>query len=279
MARHSKTTSAKNAKKAHAISLADQLFAIATRGAVNAGAQLLPEENTARNETIQRFQTENAAKIAALQPITSVVPDKTRLLTPVVAAWRSVTSVKYFSTAAAMLIAAGTSVLLLSPFAEDSILIEDESGKSALHSEFNANDKSLSLRVMRKRKKIGEITMAQGSRLRVVKTSNGESFRSEMAFAGTEADFKLQYKGKASVIVNNGPFKAKVRMAQGGDHDVHLRFKEMGSPRPVGEPQFEIEVIKGDVQIAEIDDEDDFEQYKAGEKAIFSLTDSDSESL
>ena len=45
---------------------------------------------------------------------------------------------------------------------------------------------------------------------------------------------------------------------------------------PVGEPKFSIEVIKGDVQIAEIDDDDNFEQYKAGEKAIFSLSENES---
>lgn len=279
MARSSKISLATRREKVPALPLAHQLFAIATRGTVAAASKFLPKNFQVHSSAISRFQTENAAKLAALQPITAAEPNKSHLLTPIIAAWQRVTSIRYLATAAGLLIAAGTTVLLLNPFAEDSILIEDESGRSALHSEFNANAKSLSLRVMRKRKKIGEITMAQGSRLRVVKTSNGETFRSEMAFAGTEADFKLRYNGRASVIVNNGPFKAKVRMAQGGDHDIHLRFKEMGSPRPVGEPQFEIEVIKGNVQIAEVDDEAEFEQYKAGEKAIFSLTDSDSESL
>jgi hypothetical protein len=279
MARSSKISLATRRGEPQILPLAEQLFAIATRSTADAASQFLPKKSQVFGNAIRRFQSEHAARLAVLQAITVDEPKKSHLLTPVVTAWRNITTKKYIATAAVMLIAVGSTVILLNPFAEDSILIEDESGHSALHNEFTANAKSLSLRVMRKRKKIGEITVAQGSRLRVVKASNGESFRSEMAFAGTEADFKLKYKGRASVIVNNGPFKAKVRMAQGGDHDIHLRFKEMGSPRPVGEPQFEIEVIKGNVQIAEVDDENDFEQYKAGEKAIFSFTDSDSESL
>lgn len=278
MARSSKIPLTARKAKAHTLTLADTLFAAATHKIPDAAGQLLPENEKARAAAITEFQKTHSAKLAKLAPVTE--PEKSSsILRPVVAAWTRVTSVKYLSVAASLVVAVGAGLLLMNPFGEDTIHVEDESGKSAMHNEVNAHEKSVSLSFMRRRKKIGEITVGQGSRLRVVKTSNGEAFRSEVAFAGTEAHFKLQYKGKASVIVNNGPFKAKVRMAQGNQQDVHLKFKEMGSPLPSGEPQFEIEVIKGNVQIAEVDDEGDFEQYKEGEKAIFSLSDQDSESL
>ncbi|MFO1471305.1 MAG: hypothetical protein U1F27_09730 [Turneriella sp.] len=261
------------------LSVADTLFAIATKKYPNAAAEFLTTDS-AKERAIREFQRANAAKLAALSPAT-VMPEAKRG-NVIRVAFRAVTEsrqMKYLSRAALLLVAFGAGLTLLNFFGDDSIRIVDELGKSALNAEFGGNDNPVSLKVMRKRKKIGEITVGQGSKLRVVKTSNGESFRSEMAFAGNEADFKLKYKGKASVIVNNGPFKAKVRIAQGPDNDVHLRFKELGSPLPVGEPKFAIEVIKGDVQIAEVDDGDDFEQYKAGEKAIFTLSPSDTESL
>lgn len=261
------------------LSVADTLFAIATHKYPNAAAEFLPADG-AKARAITTFQQTNAAKLAALAPATVLPAAKRDNLIRVV--FRTLTEsrqMKYLSRAALLLVAFGAGFALLNFFADDSIRIVDELGKSALNAEFGGNDNTVSLKVMRKRKTIGEITVGQGSKLRVVRTSNGESFRSEMAFAGNEADFKLKYKGKASVIVNNGPFKAKVRIAQGANNDVHLRFRELGSPMPIGEPKFAIEVIKGDVQIAEVDDGDDFEQYKAGEKAIFSLSPSDSESL
>lgn len=278
MARSSKISLTPGKAKAHTLTLADRLFAVATRNIPDAAQDLLPENEKARATAISDFQKTHSERLSHLVPVTEA-EKSSRLLAPFVAAWSRITTVKYLSAAAAMVIATGAGLLLMNPFVEDGIHIEDESGQSAMHNEVNANEKSVSLSFMRKRKKIGEITVGQGSRLRVVKTSNGEAFRSEVAFAGTEAHFKLQYKGKASVIVNNGPFKAKVRMSQDNHQDVHLKFKEMGSPLPSGEPQFEIEVIKGNVQIAEVDDEDDFEHYKEGEKAIFSLSDQDSESL
>ncbi len=261
------------------LDVADTLFAIVTHKYPQAAADLLPADK-ARAQAISEFQQANAAKIAALAPATVMPEAKRDNLVRV--AFRAVTSsrhMKYLSRAALLLVAFGAGFAVLNFFGDDSIRIVDELGKSALNAEFGGNDNPVSLKVMRKRKTIGEITVGQGSKLRVVRTSNGESFRSEMAFAGNEADFKLKYKGKASVIVNNGPFKAKVRIAQGPDNDVHLRFRELGNPMPVGEPKFAIEVIKGDVQIAEVDDGDNFEQYKAGEKAIFTLSPADSESL
>lgn len=278
MARSSKIPLTARKAKAHTLTLADTLFAAATHKIPDAAGQLLPKNEKARIAAIAEFQNTHSEILSQLKPVTE--PEKSSsLISPVVAAWTRITSVKYLSVAASLVVAVGAGILLVNPFGEDGIHIEDESGQSAMHSEVNAHEKSVSLNFMRKRKKIGEITVGQGSRLRVVKTSNGEAFRSEVAFAGTEAHFKLQYKGKASVIVNNGPFKAKVRMSQDNHQDVHLKFKEMGSPLPSGKPQFEIEVIKGNVQIAEVDDEDDFEHYKEGEKAIFSLSDQDSESL
>lgn len=273
----------KQAKGMHqdsgALSVADTLFAIATHKYTNAAAEFLPT-NSATERAISKFQQVNAAKLAALAPAT-VMPEAKRdnIIQGVFRSFTQSRQMKYLSRAALLIFAFGVGFTLLNFFGDDSIRIVDELGKSALNAEFGGNDNPVSLKVMRKRKTIGEITVGQGSKLRVVKTSNGESFRSEMAFAGNEADFKLKYKGKASVIVNNGPFKAKVRIAQGADNDVHLRFRELGNPMPVGEPKFAIEVIKGDVQIAEVDDGDNFEQYKAGEKAIFTLSPSDSESL
>jgi hypothetical protein len=278
MARSSKIPLTARKTKLHTLTLADTLFAAATHKIPDAAGQLLPENEKGRIAAITEFQKTHSEKLSQLQPVTEAEKSSS-VITPVIGAWTRMTSVKYLSVAASLVVAVGAGLLLVNPFGEDIIHIEDESGQSAMHSEVSAHEKSISLNFMRKRKKIGEITVGQGSRLRVVKATNGEAFRSEVAFAGTEAHFKLQYKGKASVIVNNGPFKAKVRMAQDHQQDVHLKFKEMGSPLPSGEPQFEIEVIKGNVQIAEVDDEDDFEHYKEGEKAIFSLSDQDSESL
>lgn len=279
MARNTKKTAKVTPQEGGQLSVAETLFAIATKKYPNAAAEFMPA-NAERAGAIAGFQQANAAKLAALSPAT-VMPE-TKRDNLIRLAFRAVTEsrqMKYLSRAALLLVAFGAGFTLLNFFGDDSIRIVDELGKSALNAEFGGNDNPVSLKVMRKRKAIGEITVGQGSKLRVVRTSNGESFRSEMAFAGNEADFKLKYKGKASVIVNNGPFKAKVRIAQGANNDVHLRFRELGNPMPVGEPKFAIEVIKGDVQIAEVDDGDDFEQYKAGEKAIFTLSPSDSESL
>ncbi len=256
--------------------MADQLFAITTHKYANAAAEFLPSQ--AKADAIAEYQNENRARLTNLASVTHNKPVKARgrLVSATFGRLTAQTTFKIISRAALFVVAIGAGLTLISFLADDTIRIEDELGKSALNNEFGTHEKSVSLRVMRKRKKIGEFTVAQGSKLRVVKASNGDSFRSEVAFAGTEADFKLKYKGKASVIVNNGPFKAKVRIAQGPDNDVHLRFKELGNLLPVGEPKFSIEVIKGDVQIAEVDDDDEFEQYKAGEKAIFSLSDSES---
>lgn len=250
------------------LSVADQLFAITTRNNP-AAAELLP---AARAAAVADFQVQQRAALAKLVPVTAPgLAPAGKILTGGFSA-----TLKIFSRAAVFLLAVGTGILLVQHFADESISIEDELGKSALYNEFGTEEKSVSLHVMRRRKKIGEFTVAQGSKLRVDKASNGDAFRSEVAFAGTEADFKLKYKGKASVIVKNGPFKAKVHIPHGSDNDVHLRFKELGTPMPVGEPRFSIEVIKGNVQIAEVDDDDDFEHYKEGEKAIFSLGDSES---
>ena len=183
---------------------------------------------------------------------------------------------RWAARAAIFIVAVTGSLVLFTHVLDDTIRIVDELGKSAMGNEFGAQGRPVQLSVMRKRHKIGEITVADGSRLKVVKATNGDAFRSEVAFTGTEADFKLKYKGKASVIINNGPFTARVRMQSGIENDVHLKFRELGAPQPIGEPQFAIEVIKGNVQIAEVDDGDEFEHYKEGEKAVFSLDDSES---
>lgn len=266
--------------KGNSLSVADTLFAAATHRYTDAAADFLPAGNAQRTAGIRRFQQQNAAALAKLTPATCVPEQKRDNL--IRGAFRKITDsrhMKILSRAALLLVAVGTGLTLIGFLGDDSIRIEDEWGKSALNSEFGGNESAVSLRLMRKKKKIGEITVGQGSKLRVVKATNGDAFRSEVAFEGNEADFKLKYKGKTSFIVNNGPFKAKVRIAQNPDNDVHLRFKELGSPMPVGEPQFAIEVIKGDVQISEVDDGDNFEQYKAGEKAVFTLSPSDSENL
>lgn len=278
------TTSKKGAKATPpagaTLSVADTLFAITTRKYSQAAVDFLPESDAARVEAISAFQRENAPAIAGLQAVTSEEPAKRSNI--IFVQFRRMAEsryLKYGARAAMLLFLVGAGFVAVNLLGDDSIRIVDELGKSALNAEFGGADNPVSLQLMRKKKKIGEITVSQGSKLRVVKATNGESFRSEMAFAGNEADLKLKYKGKASFIVNNGPFKAKVRIAQSPDNDVHLRFKELGSPMPVGEPKFAIEVIKGDVQIAEVDDGDNFEQYKAGEKAVFTLAPEDSEHM
>lgn len=259
------------------LSMAEQLFAITTRKTAGAAAEFLPSAPAAKIAAIAAYQAEHRAALSQIESATvTEAPKQGRILSGTFARFTTRTTFKILSRAALFVVAIGAGLTLISFLGDDSIRIEDELGKSALNNEFGTQEKAVLLRVMRKRNKIGEFTVAQGSKLRVVKATNGDSFRSEVAFAGTEADFKLKYKGKASVIVNNGPFKAKVRIPQGAENDVHLRFIELGSPLPVGEPKFAIEVIKGDVQIAEVDDDDEFEQYKAGEKAIFSLSDSES---
>lgn len=265
-----KSTATKNQAET-TLTLGDELFAITTRNYTNP-ADLLPKASAKKAAAIQNFVSTNSAALAKLSPVTQAAKPEGKLLTGFFGFARR----NVLARAAVLLVVLGSGFTLINYFGDDAIRIEDERGVSALNGEFGQNEKTVSLRFMRRRHKIGEITVGQGSKLKVVKASNGDSFRSEMAFAGNEADFKLKYKGKASVIVNNGPFKAKVRIPQGKENDVHLRFKELGQPMPMGEPRFSIEVIKGDVQIAEIDDDDDFEQYKAGEKAIFSLSDSES---
>lgn len=264
------STATKNQPKS-TLSLGDELFAITTRNYTHP-ADLLPEAAAKKAAAIRNFAELNSAAIAKLTPVTEAAKPEGKLLTGFFGSAR----LTVLARAAVLLVVLTSGFMLISYYGDDAIRIEDESGVNALNNEFGQSEKSVSLRVMRRRHKIGEITVGEGSKLRVVKASNGDAFRSEMAFKGNEADFKLKYKGKASVIVNNGPFKAKVRIPQGTGNDVHLRFKELGQLEPVGEPKFSIEVIKGDVQIAEVDDDDDFEQYKAGEKAIFSLSDSES---
>lgn len=265
-----KTSKARSGQST-AISLADQLFIAATTRYNQPEQQFLPTLSAPRAAAINLFREKNATKLAPVEAAPAAKQGRV-----VRGIFFKSSGLRWTTRAAVFLAAVSGALVLFTYVLDDTIRIEDELGKSAMGSEFGAQGKSVSLSVMRKRRKIGEITVAQGSRLKVVKTSNGESFRSEVAFAGTEADFKLKYKGKASVIVNNGPFKAKVRIQPGSENDVHLKFREMASPQPVGEPQFAIEVIKGDVQIAEIDDGDEFEQYKAGEKAVFTVDDSES---
>jgi len=270
-----KTKTARTKKTAaNTLPLSDQLFAVTTRRNPGAAAEFFTSERAA---AIHNYQVNHQNTLATLgDTFSAPAPNDGRLIGGFFTNWRNQFAMKNLARAAVFIAAIGSGLTLVNFLTDDSISIEDEQGKSALNNEFGAAEKSVSLHLMRRRSKIGEFTVAQGSKLRVVKATNGDAFRSEVAFAGTEADFKLKYKGKAHVIVNNGPFKARVRIPHGKENDVHLRFKELGSPLPVGEPKFAIEVIKGNVQIAEVDDDDDFEHYKEGEKAIFSLGDSES---
>lgn len=263
-----KSRSVAKRENASALSLADQLFVACTLQYTQPEDEFLPALSANRRQAMAAWRAENAAKLKGQQ----AAPEGQ------VAGGRSGRGIalRWFARAAVFIAATSGFLYLVNNVLDDTIRIEDELGKSAMGSEFGAQGKPVQLRVMRKRHKIGEITVAGGSRLRVVKATNGDAFRSEMAFAGNEADFKLHYKGKASVIVKNGPFKAKVRIAPGVKNDVHLKFRELPAPEAIGEPQFAIEVIKGDVQIAEVDDGDEFENYKEGERAVFSLEDSES---
>jgi hypothetical protein len=254
--------------KQSALSLADQLFVLTTLHYEEPEKDFLPPLPQSRREAISAWRMEHAAKLQNQK----TAPAGKR----VAGHFGRGVALRWVARAALFIAAVTGALLLFTQVLDDTIRIEDELGKSAMGSEFGAQARPVQLRVMRKRHKIGEITVAQGSRLKIVKASNGDAFRSEVAFAGSEAEFKLQYKGRASVIVNNGPFKAKVRIPQNPENDVHLRFREMEPALPMGAPQFAIEVIKGDVQIAEADEGDEFEHYKAGEKAIFSLEDSES---
>lgn len=269
MAKTAKNKSCSVAKdNAYALSLADQLFIASTLKYTQPEDDFLPALASSRKHAITTWRAKHGAK---LQNHTAA---KVGRLLP--GRFGRGVGLRWAARAAIFIVAVTGSLVLFTHVLDDTIRIEDELGKSAMGSEFGAQGRPVQLSVMRKRHKIGEITVADGSRLKVVKATNGDAFRSEVAFTGTEADFKLKYKGKASVIINNGPFTAKVRMQSGSENDVHLKFRELGSPQPVGEPQFAIEVIKGDVQIAEVDDGDEFEHYKEGEKAIFSLADSES---
>lgn len=246
MARNTKKISA--AKTQARITLGDQLFAITTRRYTNPG-DLLPESAAKKADAIREYASANSAAIAKLTPVTQPAQQRGKQLTGFFTSVR----VTVLARAALLLVVLGSGLTLLNYLGDDTIRFEDERGLSALNGEFGHNEKTVSLRMMRKRHKIGEITVEQGTKFRIVKTKNKDSF-----------------------VINNGPFKAKVRIAQTKENDVHLRFRELGNPMPIGEPQFSIEVIKGNVQIAEVDDDDDFEQYKAGEKAIFSLSNSES---
>jgi len=269
MANIAKINSRKVARReAYKLSLADQLFVASTLKYSQPEEEFLPALAADRRQAMSTWRAEHAAKLQSQKPATAGNLLAGRFGRGVGMRW---------AARAALFVAAVTgSLFLFTHVLDDTIRIVDELGKSAMGSEFGALGRPVQLSVMRKRHKIGEITVADGSRLKVVKASNGDAFRSEVAFTGTEADFKLKYKGNASVIINNGPFTAKVHMQSGSENDVHLKFRELGSPQPVGEPQFAIEVIKGNVQIAEVDDGDEFEHYKEGEKAVFSLDDSES---
>jgi hypothetical protein len=276
------TAKTKKEKIPQDLNLFEQLFAITTGKYAQSATDFLPADKKYNHASIISYQKANASKIAALTPVTEpVYADISRGRTISINFRKSLQWIvtSPVARAAALLIFSGVIITFFNTVNDDSIRIVDESGQNAINNEFGNADKRVSLRVMRKRSKIGEFTVGEGSKLKVVRSSNGETFRSEVAFAGREADFKLKYKGKTSVIVNNGPFKARVRVAQNRNNDIHLRFKELGTPLPSGEPEFSIEVIKGHVQIAEIDDGDDFQPYNAGEKAIFSLTPNDSENL
>lgn len=276
MARQKKSNQAKNTDT-QSIPLADKLFAVVTQRYENAAESLLPQTNKKQVQAISAYVTANKDKINNLRAITEgdAVAPRGHLISAVFTRLVSRSSLRYVARAAILLVVVATGVTLMNFLGDDTIRIEDELGKSALNSEFGAKGKSVSLRVMRKRKKIGEFTVREGSTLKVVKATVDDSFKTEVAFAGNEADFALKYKGKASVIVNNGPFTAKVKIPQAPNNEVYLRFRELGTALPIGDPEFSIEVIKGNVQIAEIDDDPNFKPYTAGEKVVFTLDDSE----
>ncbi|MBS0619507.1 MAG: hypothetical protein JSR44_15070 [Spirochaetes bacterium] len=276
MARQKNSTKAKTTETL-SIPLADQLFAVVTHRYENAAASLLPQTKKKQIQSITGYAAANKDKIAVLQPITEIVEVAPRghLISAVFTRLVSQSSLRYVARAAVLLVVVVSGLTLMNLLGDDTIRIEDELGKSALNNEFGAKEKSVSLRVMRKRKKIGEFTVREGSTLKVVKASVDGSFKTEVAFAGNEADFALKYKGKASVIVNNGPFSAKVKIPQAPNNEVYLRFRELGTALPIGDPEFSIEVIKGNVQIAEVDDDLNFKPYTAGEKVVFTLDDSE----
>lgn len=263
--KHNRHDSGKN--KTPELSLADKLFVAATRRYSNPEAEFLPKLTNSRAAAIAAYRKEIHAKETLRRELSKAQGRA--------AAFSRKSSTAWLLRAAVALVVVGAVFFIARPEVDDTIRIIDEKGKSALHNEFGSQKKPVSLRVMRKRKKIGEITIAQGSRIKLVEATNNDIFRSKMAFTGGEADFRLKYKGTASVVVNNGPFTAKVRIAQEPGNDVHLKFRETDSVPDTLEPQFTIEVIKGHVQIAEVED-GDFESYQAGEQAVFSIEDESS---
>lgn len=246
------------------LSLADELFVAATLRYSNPEAEFLPKLTAARALAMAQYRKGIHTKAAAnREPVKKLSG---------AAVFSRQSSRAWMLRAAVALVVVGAVFFIARPEVDDTIRIIDEKGKSALHNEFGSQKKPVSLRVMRKRKKIGEITVAQGSRIKLVEATDNDIFRSKMALTGGEADFRLKYKGTASVVVNNGPFTAKVRIAPEPGNDVHLKFRETDSVPDTLEPQFTIEVLKGHVQIAEVED-GDFESYQAGEQAVFSIED------
>jgi len=231
-------------------SLASQTFAIATRHYANPGKDFLP----AGHKFDLTYRAQNATQIDRLAAVTDIHPiaKEGKLLSGFFSSIKQST----LARAAGLLFAVGIGWVTIQSFGDDVLHIEDELGKNALNAEQGHHEKNISLRLMRKKHKVGEITVIQGSKVKIVRAKHGDAF-----------------------VVNNGPFTAKVRFPKGAKNDVHLKLNEQGTLMPIGTPEFAIEVIKGDVQIAEIDDDDDFEHYKAGEKAIFSLSPEDRESL
>ncbi|MCX7632299.1 MAG: hypothetical protein N2Z22_03075 [Turneriella sp.] len=249
---------ARRQRQRETIPLADQLFVAATLRYEQPEKELLPPLPESRLREIARWREQYRQGMASHSPEVGGV------------LWR------WFLRVAIFLVAVGGAFVLFQQFADDTIRIVDESGQSALGSELQADHNPVRLRLLRRRHKIGEITITRGTRIRVVRASNGDSLRSELAISG-KADLKLQYQGGASVVVNSGYFKANVRIPQSAGQGIHLRISAEELP-PHEVPQLAIEVLSGSVQIAEADNGDEFEHYHAGEKAIFSLEE-DSENL
>ena len=262
-------------KKSMPLSLAEQIFAIVTKSYVSSAKEFLPNQKQAntRNKAIEAYQQDKKMAMQNLTWITEpIVSIKQKIL--------QFSIFRHIAVAAVSLLIVGATVWVWHSLTSEMIELFDDHGQNALNRDIDAGDTDVSLRVLNRKRSIGEIKIEPGSRIRIVKATNSDMFRSELHFSGNSAEIRLRTKGKASVLIKNGPFHARVRVPESKDKEVRLRLSEEKiDGMPPANPTFSIEVIQGNVHIAEIDDAENILPFGKGEKAIFTETLPDRESL
>jgi len=262
-------------KRPRPLSLAEQIFAIVTRSYVSSAKEFLPDEKQSkiRASLIEEYQHDKKTVIQSLSSITEpLVVFKQKIL--------QLSIFRHIAVAAVSLLIVGAAGWVWHSLTSEMIELFDDHGQNALNRDIDAGDTDVSLRVLNQKRSIGEIKIEPGSRIRIVKATNGDMFRSELYFSGNSAEIRLRTKGRASVLIKNGPFNARVRVPESKGKEVHLRLSEEKiDGMPPANPTFSIEVLQGNVQIAEVDDADNILRFDKGEKAIFTETLPDRESL